>query len=83
MLYVLIDRYVVVIVEVILIIPVTRLKIDVKKHLIALRTLETKATRGFLLLSGEEDEIVAVAATDSDDLNAIMIYYVLMVVNKN
>ena len=72
-----------VIVELILIIPVMRLKIDVKKHLIALRTLETKAMRGFLLLSGEEDETVAVAATDSDDLNAIMIYYVLMVVNKN
>jgi hypothetical protein len=55
---------------------VIRLKIDVKKHLIALRTLETKATRGFLLSGEEDNEAVAVAATvtNSDDLNTIMIY---------
>jgi hypothetical protein len=52
---------------------VIRLKIDVKKHLIASRTLETKATRGFLLSGEEDDEVVAVAATNSDDLNSIMI----------
>jgi len=55
---------------------VIRLKIDVKKHLIASRTLETKETRGFLLSGEEDDEAVAVAATAtiSDDLNAIMIF---------